>query len=187
MLIRQDADDPSLLKQCGGSLHLLLAIKGMHATATAVAVHKIIHQRATKRLIDASSLAGFHEFGDLSIDLPVSKMTQCGDGAPTLGFFSDDPILPVRFLVEAESGAKLLLAQGRDLDRADDICPEIKKMLQGDPGCLLVRKRRAEGNPEILFGETAVAGQNQPHQKSDSLSQNETERDGEQSDQGDNR
>lgn len=60
-------------------------------------------------------------------------------------------------------------------------------MLQGDPGSLLVRQRGAEGNPEILFGETAVAGQNHPHQKSDSLSQNETERDGKQSDQGDNR
>ena len=75
MLIRQDADDPSLLEQGGGSLHLFLAVKGVHAPATAIAIHQIIHQRTAERLIDASGLSGFHELGDLSVDLPVSKMT----------------------------------------------------------------------------------------------------------------
>ena len=60
-------------------------------------------------------------------------------------------------------------------------------MLQGDPGSLLFSQRGAEGNPEILFGETAVAVQNHPHQKPGCLSQNKTKRDGEQSDQADNR
>ena len=60
-------------------------------------------------------------------------------------------------------------------------------MSQGDPGGFPIGQRGTEGDLEILFGETAVAGQNHPHQKSDCLSQDETDRDGEQSDKGDNR
>ena len=51
-------------------------------------------------------------------------------------------------------------------------------MLQCDGGGFTLRKGGAESNAEILFGETAVAGQNHPDQQTDQLTQHETDRDG---------
>ena len=57
-------------------------------------------------------------------------------------------------------------------------------MPQGDQGGLPSGQGGAEGNAEILFGESAVAGQNRPDQQPDCLTQHETESDGKQPDQG---
>ena len=114
-------------------------------------------------------------------------MAESDHGSLLTGLFPDNPVDPVLLLLHAESGTKLLHAHGRDLDRANDIGPEIEKMSKGDPRGFPVGQRGSESDLEILFGETAVARQNHPHQKSDSLSQNEANRDGEQSDKGDNR
>ena len=164
MLIDQDADNPPLLQHVGRTFHLPLAVEGRHPATAAVAVDQIVHEGVADRLVDASRAAGLHELGDLGVDLPVSEMAQGGDGASGTGFLPDDPILPVLPLVEGEPGTELLLAQGRDLHRAEDVGPEIEEMPQGDQGGLPSGQGGAEGNAEILFGESAVAGQNRPDQ-----------------------
>ena len=187
VLIGQDADSPSLLEHGHGSLHLFLAVEGDNPATTSIPVDQIIHEGVAERLINTTRRAGFDGFPDLGADLPVARVAESDHGALLTGLFPDDPVDPVLFLLHAESGTKLLDAHGRNLDRADDIGPEIQKMSQGDPGGFLVGQRGTEGDLEILFGETAVAGQNHPNQKPDCLSQDETDRDGEQSDKGDNR
>ena len=187
MLVDEDADDPSLLEQGGRSLHLALAVEGGDAAAAAVTVDQFIHAGVAQGLVDASGAAGFHELGDLGVDLPVSEMAQGGDGAAFAGLLSDDPVLPVPLLVKGEPGAELLLAQGGDLHRADDVGAEVEEVPQGDQGSLPAGQPGPEGDAEILFGESAVAGQNHPDKETDCLTQHEAHRDGEQADPRHNR
>ena len=179
MLVDEDSDDPSSLEQGGRSLHLLLAVEGGNSTAAAITVDQIVHVRVSQSLIDTTGPARLHEFGNLGIDLPVSEVAQGGHGALAPSLLADDPILPVLLLVKSEAGTEFLLTQGRDLDGADNIGPQIQEMTQGDQGGLLGRQRIAESNTEIPFGETAVAGQNHPDKEADRLAQHEANRDGE--------
>ena len=56
-------------------------------------------------------------------------------------------------------------------------------MFSGDARRFGVGQFRSEGNLEILFGESAVAGQNRPDQQSEKLAQQEADRDGQQPDE----
>lgn len=76
-----------------------------------------------------------------------------------------------------------MLTERWNLDRTEDIGPEIGKMCPGDGRCLRVGQIRPESNVEILFGETAVAGQNRPDQQTEKLPQHEAYRDWEQPDE----
>ena len=58
-------------------------------------------------------------------------------------------------------------------------------MLPGDACRLTWTQIGTKGNTEILFGETAVAGQNRPDNQSKNLAQHEADRDGKQPDERD--
>ena len=158
MLIGQDAADSPLLQKGGCSLHLLFPVEGGHTATPAVAVHKIIHLRAAQGLIDTSCTARFHEFRNLGVDLPIPKVTQGCHGAVFPGFPTDDPVLPLLRRIKAETGAEFFFAQGGDFDRGDDVRSEIGKMFSGEDGRFEIGQLWTEGNVEILFGESAVAG-----------------------------
>ena len=56
-------------------------------------------------------------------------------------------------------------------------------MFSGEGGRFGIGQSRAEGNVEILFGESAVAGQYGPDQQSEKLAQQEAYCDGQQPDE----
>jgi len=127
MLVDQDAEHAAFPKQGGSPLHLLLLVKGLHASGAAVAVDQIVELSVMDRLVDASGLARFHELGDLGVDLPVAEVTEGGDGAPLPGFFPDDPVFPGLLVVKAEAGSEFFSLRAGILTEQRRFAPRLAK------------------------------------------------------------
>lgn len=174
VLIDQHAEDARLAEQSQRALEALLPVEGEDSETAAVAVHKVIHEFVVERLVDGSETRLGHGVDELRVEFPIANVVDGKKHRTALGdVFPDE----VEVFNRGDSVDRFVRERG-DFDGADHIGAKGGEVFENQPADLRGGKFAAESDRQIFPCEAAVAGQDEPHQRTAGLTHHEAQREG---------
>ena len=169
VLVDEDADNPWLAEEGDRGVEPSLPIKRRHAEPSPITVHEVIDERVAEGLVDGPEPGLGHLEDQLGIQFPVADVVDREHDRAAVRDVCADTVKPL----DDGDPLDVRLRDRRDFEGADRVGSECCEVLERERADFRGRLFPGECPREVLLGEPPIAGQDEPHQCSDGLAEQE--------------